>query len=137
MIQAWKFEHDIIRLTETRRHHPLSSVYDTGEELFLETCYSRGFGVLASTSIAKNIDSFEQLTFRIARLWMRRCGPMPALTIFDASKSCYEEAEAFYMDIEKFYREDYTFYKVILGYFNGKIGPRRTTEKHHIGTHNL
>ncbi|KAK6741259.1 hypothetical protein RB195_009238 [Necator americanus] len=28
-------------LTETRRHHPLNAVYETGEELFLRTCDSR------------------------------------------------------------------------------------------------
>ncbi|EYC29362.1 hypothetical protein Y032_0006g2937 [Ancylostoma ceylanicum] len=41
------------------------------------------------------------------------------------------------MDLEKFYREDHTFYKVIVGDFNAKIGPRRTPEELHIGTHGL
>ncbi|EYC20258.1 hypothetical protein Y032_0022g533 [Ancylostoma ceylanicum] len=41
------------------------------------------------------------------------------------------------MDLEKFYREDHTFYKVIVGDFNAKIGPRRTAEELHIGTHGL
>ncbi|EYB98538.1 hypothetical protein Y032_0130g1527 [Ancylostoma ceylanicum] len=48
-----------------------------------------------------------------------------------------DEIEAFYMDLEKFYREDHTFYKVIVGDFNAKIGPRRTPEELHIGTHGL
>ncbi|VDM64252.1 unnamed protein product [Angiostrongylus costaricensis] len=48
-----------------------------------------------------------------------------------------EEVEAFYMDLEKFYREDHTFFKVIIGDFNAKIGPRRTSEERHIGTHGL
>ncbi|EYC43942.1 hypothetical protein Y032_0476g2139 [Ancylostoma ceylanicum] len=89
-----------------------------------------------------NIDSFEQLTTRIGRLRLRRrCGSMPALTVFIAyaPTSSYDEdeIEAFYMDMEKFYREDHTFYKVIVGDFNAKIGPRRTPEELHIGTHGL
>ncbi|KAK6764910.1 hypothetical protein RB195_025012 [Necator americanus] len=91
--------------------------------------------------MAKNIDSFEQLTTRIGRLRMRRCDPTPALTIFVtyAPTSSYdeEEVEAFFMDLEKFYREDYAFYKVIIGDFNAKVGPRRTPEELHIGTHGL
>ncbi|KIH64253.1 hypothetical protein ANCDUO_05436 [Ancylostoma duodenale] len=62
-----------------------------------------------------NIDSSEQLTTRIGRLRLRRCGSMPAATIFVAyaPTSGYdkEEIEAFYMDLEKSYREDHTFYK--------------------------
>ncbi|KAK6766508.1 hypothetical protein RB195_026045 [Necator americanus] len=72
---------------------------------------------------------------------MRRCGPIPTLTIFVdyASTSSYdeEEVEAFYMDLEKFYREDHAFYKVIIGDFNAKVDPRRTPEELHIGTHGL
>uniref|UniRef100_A0A0K0CUC6 Endo/exonuclease/phosphatase domain-containing protein n=1 Tax=Angiostrongylus cantonensis TaxID=6313 RepID=A0A0K0CUC6_ANGCA len=48
-----------------------------------------------------------------------------------------EEVEAFYMDLERFYREDHTFFKVIIGDFNAKIGPRRSSEERHIGTHGL
>ncbi|ETN68221.1 hypothetical protein NECAME_05702 [Necator americanus] len=91
-----------------RRRHHLKAVYETGE-LFLGKCESRGVGgvgVLVSTSIAKNIDRFEQLTTRIGRLRMRRCGPTPALTIFVAyaptSNYEEEEVEAFYMELEKF-----------------------------------
>ncbi|KAK6740717.1 hypothetical protein RB195_008892 [Necator americanus] len=92
------------------------------------TCDSRGVGgvgVLVNTSMAKNIDSFEQITTRIGRLRMRRCGPTPALTIFVAyaPTSSYEEeeeVEAFYMHLEKFYREDHAYYKVIIGDFNAK-----------------
>ncbi|ETN77926.1 hypothetical protein NECAME_10710 [Necator americanus] len=68
---------------------------------------------------------------------MRRCGPTPALNIFVAyatASSYEEEVEAFYMDLEKFCREDHTFFKVIVGDFNAKIGPRRTSEELHIGT---
>uniref|UniRef100_A0A0K0DKD4 Reverse transcriptase domain-containing protein n=1 Tax=Angiostrongylus cantonensis TaxID=6313 RepID=A0A0K0DKD4_ANGCA len=35
------------------------------------------------------------------------------------------------------YGEDYTFFKVIIGDFNAKIGPRRTSEERHIETHGL
>ncbi|KAK6744428.1 hypothetical protein RB195_011250 [Necator americanus] len=144
MMQAKKIKYDVIGLTETRRRHPLNAVYESGKELFLGTCDSRGVGgvgVLVNTSMAKNIDSFEQLTTRIGRLRMRRCGPIPALTIFVAyaPTSSYEEeeVEAFYMDLEKFYREDHAFYKVIIGDFNAKAGPKRTHEEIHIGTNSL
>ncbi|ETN81568.1 hypothetical protein NECAME_08424 [Necator americanus] len=144
IMQAKKIKYDVIGLTETRRRHPLNAVYETGKELFLGTCDSRGVGgvgVLVNTSMAENIDSFEQLTTRIGRLRMGRCGPTPALTIFVAyaPTSSYEEVEveAFYIDLEKFYREDHAFYKVIIGDFNAKVGPRRTPEELHIGTHRL
>ncbi|KAK6761086.1 hypothetical protein RB195_022233 [Necator americanus] len=143
IMQAKKIKYDVIGLTETRRRHPLNALYETGEELFLGTCDSRGVGgvgVLVNTSMAKDIDSFEQLTTRIGRLRMRRCGPTPALTIcvaYAPTSSYEEEVEAFYMDLEKFYREDHVFYKVIIGDFNAKVGPRRTPEELHIGTHGL
>ncbi|KAK6753889.1 hypothetical protein RB195_013090 [Necator americanus] len=120
MIQAKKIKYEVIGLTETRRRHPLNGVYET--------------------SMAKNIDSFEQLTTRIRRLRMRRCGPTLVSTIFAAYAltSSYEEeeVEAFYIDLEKFYR-DHTFYKVIIGDFNGKVGQRITFEELHIVTHGL
>ncbi|VDO27394.1 unnamed protein product [Haemonchus placei] len=69
-----------------------------------------------------NIDSYESLTTRIGRLRLRRCGSIPALTIFVAyaPTSSYEEEqmEAFYKDLERLYREDHTFFKVIVGEFN-------------------
>ncbi|KAK6726985.1 hypothetical protein RB195_004968 [Necator americanus] len=72
---------------------------------------------------------------------MRRCGPTPALTMFVAypPTSSYEEeeVEAFYMDLEKFFREDHAFFKVIIGDSNAKVGPRRTPEELHTGTHGL
>ncbi|KAK6740785.1 hypothetical protein RB195_008934 [Necator americanus] len=142
LIQARKIKYDVIRLIETRRRHPLNAVYKTGEHLFLGTCDSRdadGVGVLVNTSMAKNVDSFEQLT-PDGRLRMRRCGPTPALTIFVAyapTSSYEEEVEAFYTDLEKFYRRDHAFYKVIIGDFNAKVGPRRTPEEFHIGAHGL
>ncbi|RCN40180.1 hypothetical protein ANCCAN_13875 [Ancylostoma caninum] len=71
MMQARKIRYDVIGLTETRRHRPLNATFDTGEELFLGTCDSRGVGgvgVLVNTNLVMNIDSFEQLTIRIGRL---------------------------------------------------------------------
>ncbi|KAK6757780.1 hypothetical protein RB195_015538 [Necator americanus] len=110
----------------------------------LGTCDSRGVGgvsVLVNTSMAKNIDSFEQLTTRIGRLRMRRCGPTPALNIFVAyaptSSDGEEQLEAFYMGPEKFYQEDYAFYKLIIGDFYAKVGPRKTPQDFHIGIHGL
>uniref|UniRef100_A0A0K0CYI1 alpha-1,2-Mannosidase n=1 Tax=Angiostrongylus cantonensis TaxID=6313 RepID=A0A0K0CYI1_ANGCA len=41
------------------------------------------------------------------------------------------------MDLEEFYREDHTFFKVNIGEFNAKIGPRRSSEERHNGTHGL
>ncbi|KAK6726072.1 hypothetical protein RB195_004407 [Necator americanus] len=69
-MQARKNEYDVIGLTEMRRWHHLNAVYETGEELFLRTCDSRGVGevgVLVNTSMAMNIDSFEKLTNRIGK----------------------------------------------------------------------
>uniref|UniRef100_A0A7I4XYF7 Reverse transcriptase domain-containing protein n=1 Tax=Haemonchus contortus TaxID=6289 RepID=A0A7I4XYF7_HAECO len=116
------------------------AVFETGEELFLGTCDSRGVGGvggLVNTHLAMNIDSYESLTTRIGRLQLRRCGSVPALTIFVAyaPTSSYEEEEmeAFYMDLGRLYREDHTFFKVIVGDFNAKTGPRRTAEELHIG----
>ncbi|KAK6763378.1 hypothetical protein RB195_023905 [Necator americanus] len=66
MTQARKFKYDVIGVTETRRRHPLSAVYDTGEEVLLGTCDSRrvgGVGVFVKKNMAVNIDSFKQLTF--------------------------------------------------------------------------
>nr|CDJ93569.1 Endonuclease exonuclease phosphatase domain containing protein [Haemonchus contortus] len=140
MMQVRKIKYDVIGLTETRRHRPLHAVFETGEELFLGTCDSRGVGgvgVLVNTHLTMNIDSYESLTTRIGRLRLRRCGSIPALTIFVAyaPTSSYEEEEleAFYMDLERLYREDHTFFKVIVGDFKPKIGPRRTAEELHIG----
>uniref|UniRef100_A0A0K0D7N9 Endo/exonuclease/phosphatase domain-containing protein n=1 Tax=Angiostrongylus cantonensis TaxID=6313 RepID=A0A0K0D7N9_ANGCA len=83
------------------------------------------------------IDSFEQLTTRIGRLRLKRCGSIPAWTIFvvylPTSNYDDEEVEAFYTDLEKFYREDHTFLKVIIGDFNTKIGPRRTSRNVTLG----
>ncbi|XGW33804.1 hypothetical protein V3C99_017899 [Haemonchus contortus] len=100
-----------------------------------------GVGVLVNTQLARNIDSYESSTTGIARLRSRRCGSTPSLTIFVAyaPTSSYEEEEleAFYMDLERLYREDHTFFKVIDVDFNAKIGPRRTAEELHIGTHGV
>ncbi|ETN75897.1 hypothetical protein NECAME_12071 [Necator americanus] len=59
-----KIKYDVIGLTETRRRHPLHAVYETGEELFLGTCDSRGVGgvgVLVNTRTAKNDISTSKL----------------------------------------------------------------------------
>ncbi|VDL75120.1 unnamed protein product [Nippostrongylus brasiliensis] len=128
---------------KTRRHRPLHAVFDTGKELLLGKCNSRGVGgvVLINMNLAMNIDSHEQLTPQIGRLRQMRRSSMPALTVFVvyAPTSVYdgEEVEAFYMELEKLYKEDHTFYKVIVGDFNAKIGPRRSSEELHVGIHGL
>ncbi|KAK6728936.1 hypothetical protein RB195_006166 [Necator americanus] len=111
-------------------------------DVALGTCDSRGVGevgVLVNTSMAKNIDSFEQLMTLIGRLRTRRCGPTSALTIFAAytRTSSYEEeeVETFYMEMEKFYREDHAFYKITHGDFNAKIGTRRSLREFPSGPH--
>ena len=55
LTQAKMIRYDVIELTETRRRHPFNAVYDSGEELFLGKCDSRGVGgvgVLVNTSLA-------------------------------------------------------------------------------------
>uniref|UniRef100_A0A0K0DIY0 DUF4262 domain-containing protein n=1 Tax=Angiostrongylus cantonensis TaxID=6313 RepID=A0A0K0DIY0_ANGCA len=108
LMQTRMIGYDVMGLAETRRRHPLDAVYDTGEELFLGTCDDRGVGgvgILVNTTLSMNIDSFEQLTTPIGRLRLKRCGSIPALTIFVvyAATSNYEEeeVEVFYMDLEK------------------------------------
>ncbi|VDM62838.1 unnamed protein product [Angiostrongylus costaricensis] len=116
-----KDKYDVIGLAQTRRRHPFNAFYDTGEELFLGTCGSRGVdGVGVNTSLSMNIDSFEQLTTRIGRLPLKPTlvyRPIPALKVFvvyvPTSNYDEEEVEGFYMDLEKFYREGHTFFKVI------------------------
>ncbi|KIH63814.1 hypothetical protein ANCDUO_05883 [Ancylostoma duodenale] len=44
-MQARKIRYDVIGLTETRRHRPLNATFDTGDELLLGTCNSRGYTV--------------------------------------------------------------------------------------------
>ncbi|VDP13183.1 unnamed protein product [Heligmosomoides polygyrus] len=72
---------------------------------------------------------------------MREISASSLLTVFVtyAPTSDYddEDVEAVYVELEKFYKEDHTFYKVIVGDFNAKIGPRRSPEELHIGTHGL
>ncbi|VDO99550.1 unnamed protein product [Heligmosomoides polygyrus] len=88
---------------------------------------------------ARKIKYDESLTTRIGRLRVKRCGSVPALTVAYAPPSDYddEEVEAFYVELEKFFKKNHTFYKVIVGDFNAKIGPRRSPEELHIGTHGL
>ncbi|KIH69161.1 hypothetical protein ANCDUO_00497 [Ancylostoma duodenale] len=67
-MQAKKIRYGVIGLAKTRRHRPLNANFDSGEELFLGSCDSRGvggIGVLVNTNFAMNIDSFELLTTRI------------------------------------------------------------------------
>ncbi|EYC35704.1 hypothetical protein Y032_0997g3341 [Ancylostoma ceylanicum] len=75
-MEQCKIRHVITGMLETMRHRPLSAAFDTGEELFLGTCGSREFGgagVLASTKLVMNIDSFEKLTTwtcAVEKMWI-------------------------------------------------------------------
>ncbi|VDM59184.1 unnamed protein product [Angiostrongylus costaricensis] len=96
LMQARTIRYDVTGLAETRRRHPYNAVYDTGEELFLGTCDSRGVGgvvVSVNTSLAMDVDSFEQLTAQIGRLRLKGCESLPALTFFVvyAPTSNYDE----------------------------------------------
>uniref|UniRef100_A0A0K0CWE1 Endo/exonuclease/phosphatase domain-containing protein n=1 Tax=Angiostrongylus cantonensis TaxID=6313 RepID=A0A0K0CWE1_ANGCA len=143
LMQARMIRYDVMGLAETRLH-PFNAVYDTGEELLLGTCDSRGVGgvgVLVNTSLSMNIDSFGRPKTRIGCLRLKRCGSIPASTIFvvyvPTSNYDEEEVEAFNMDLEKLFKEDHTFFKVIIGDSNANIGPNRTTEECRIGIHGL
>ncbi|ETN86327.1 hypothetical protein NECAME_16409 [Necator americanus] len=50
VMQAEKIKYDVIGLTEKSDVYPLNTVYETGEELFMGTCDSRGVGEMASSS---------------------------------------------------------------------------------------
>uniref|UniRef100_A0A0K0DLT6 Sugar phosphate isomerase/epimerase n=1 Tax=Angiostrongylus cantonensis TaxID=6313 RepID=A0A0K0DLT6_ANGCA len=68
LMQARITGYDDIGLAETPTTPHINAVYDTGKELFVETCNSKGVGgvgVLVNTSLSMNTDSFEQLTTRI------------------------------------------------------------------------
>ncbi|VDM52093.1 unnamed protein product [Angiostrongylus costaricensis] len=114
LMQTRRIKYDVIGLAETRQRYTFNAVYDTGEELFLETCDSRGvgcIGVLVNTSLSMKTDSFEDYKNRIERLRLKRRRSFPALTIFVvyAPTSNYdgEEVEAFYMVLEIFYGENH------------------------------
>ncbi|EYB86323.1 hypothetical protein Y032_0281g1252 [Ancylostoma ceylanicum] len=135
MVQASKTRYDVFGLTETRRHRPLNATFDTGEEMFLATCDSRGIGgvgVIVNTNLAMNIDSFEQLKTRIGRSRLRRCESMPD-ALRRLRSNIQRRDEAFYIDLVT----EKTTYKVVLGDFNDKTGPRRTPKELHIGTRGL
>nr|CDJ92888.1 endonuclease-reverse transcriptase [Haemonchus contortus] len=144
MMQTRKIKTDVIEPTGTRRQRPVHATFETGAELFLGTCDSRGVGgvgALVNTPLTMNIDLYESLTNRIIHMRLRRCGSTSARTIilvYAAPTSSYdEELEAFYMDLEKLHREDKTFFKVIVGDINVTIGPRRAAEESYIGTHEM
>ncbi|KIH42916.1 hypothetical protein ANCDUO_27093 [Ancylostoma duodenale] len=71
-------------VTEKRIYRPLNTTFDSRKELFLETDDRRrfeGVSVLFHMDLVTNIDSFKQLTTRIGRLGLRRCGSTTALTM--------------------------------------------------------
>uniref|UniRef100_A0A0K0DEA4 Endo/exonuclease/phosphatase domain-containing protein n=1 Tax=Angiostrongylus cantonensis TaxID=6313 RepID=A0A0K0DEA4_ANGCA len=144
LMQARRIRYDVNGLAETRRRHLFNAVCETGEELFLGTCDSRGVGgvgVLVNTSFSMNIDSCGQLMTQVARLRLKRFGPIPTLIIFivhvPTSNYDKDKIEVLHVDVKKSFREDHTFFKVIIGDFNAKTGPRTTCEEHYIGTHGL
>ncbi|VDO74857.1 unnamed protein product [Heligmosomoides polygyrus] len=122
MMQAKKIKYDVIELTETRNTTPYTppTTLEKNCSLKRDNRGVGGIGVLVNTHLAMNIDSFD---------CVRHVCP--------TSDYDDEEVETFYVKLEKFYKEDHTFYKVIVGDFNAKIGPRRSPEELHIGTHGL
>ncbi|XGW34235.1 hypothetical protein V3C99_018229, partial [Haemonchus contortus] len=61
-MQARKVKYDVIGLTETRRQRPLHAIFETGEELFLGTCDSRGVGGVDDiVLITPNIEQAERM----------------------------------------------------------------------------
>uniref|UniRef100_A0A0K0DR14 Kinesin motor domain-containing protein n=1 Tax=Angiostrongylus cantonensis TaxID=6313 RepID=A0A0K0DR14_ANGCA len=94
----WKWVERMVNAT----HSTLSMTLE--KDCSVGKCNSRGVGgvgVLVNTSLSMNIDSFEQITARIERLRLKRCGSTPTLTIFvvyaPAPNYDKEEVEAFYM----------------------------------------
>ncbi|ETN76548.1 hypothetical protein NECAME_11608 [Necator americanus] len=65
MMQARKIKYDAIRLTETRRRHPLNAVYETGEELFL------GTKVLRNKQKKAPVEVLVELASSPTRVWQR------------------------------------------------------------------
>uniref|UniRef100_A0A0K0D9W1 Endo/exonuclease/phosphatase domain-containing protein n=1 Tax=Angiostrongylus cantonensis TaxID=6313 RepID=A0A0K0D9W1_ANGCA len=111
-----------------------------GDDLYLQSTYTCIRVYDGGLAYASEEDKALQLTTRIGRLRLKRCGLIPAVIIFVvyASTSNYDEAEfeAFCTDLKK-YREDHTFVEVIIGDINAWIRPRRTSEKRYIGTDRL
>ncbi|KAK6765521.1 hypothetical protein RB195_025436 [Necator americanus] len=97
-----------------------------------------GVGIHVNTSMAKNSDSFEQLTTRIghAHDYLRRLrSNIKPQRRRRSRSSLYGPGEVLQRSCLS--DQDHVFYKVIIGDFNAKIGPRRTPEELHIGTHGL
>ncbi|KAK6732121.1 hypothetical protein RB195_016480 [Necator americanus] len=148
-MQAKETRYDVIRLTETTRRHPLNAVYETGEELFVGTCGSRGVGgvgVLVNTSMAKNIDSFEQLTTRIGRLRMRIriTDKMWSNTSFDYLRRLCSNiklrrrrSRIFLYGPEEVLPRRSCLLQGRNWRFQPNVGQRKTPEELHIGIHGL
>ncbi|VDM58103.1 unnamed protein product [Angiostrongylus costaricensis] len=67
LMQPRRTRYDVIDLAETRARQPLNAVYDTGEELFIGKCDSRGVGgvvVFVNKSLSMNIE------FTIKKTWI-------------------------------------------------------------------
>ncbi|VDO27061.1 unnamed protein product [Haemonchus placei] len=61
-MQAKKIKYDVIGLADARRHRSLHVTFETEEELFLETCESKGVGdvgALVNAHLPMHIDSYE------------------------------------------------------------------------------
>ncbi|KAK6730033.1 hypothetical protein RB195_006847 [Necator americanus] len=63
MMHAWRIKYDDIGPTGARRRNSINAAQGTGEEVFSETCDSRGFGgvdAFCNTNTAENIDPFRE-----------------------------------------------------------------------------
>lgn len=101
------------------------------------TYYTREVGgVLFNVKLVMNI-AFEQLINRLELLRERRCGSMPAMTIFLAcapTSSFDDDYIQPYIDLETFCRKENLPQGPICD-FNAEISPMRTYEELHIGIH--
>uniref|UniRef100_A0A7I4Z1Q9 Craniofacial development protein 2-like n=1 Tax=Haemonchus contortus TaxID=6289 RepID=A0A7I4Z1Q9_HAECO len=154
--QVRKPKYNVIGLTETKRYCPLHTVLETGEELFLVKCDSRGVsgvGVFVNTHLAMNTDLCSTLicaqrqpstlklnnpnrTLAIRKMWLDLSSHHLRCLRTNSKLQRRGVLGVLYGSGED-HRADHTFFKVTVGDFNAKIGPRRAAEELHIGTHGI
>ncbi|KAK6764637.1 hypothetical protein RB195_024817 [Necator americanus] len=81
IMQAKMIKCAVIGLTETKRRHPLNALYETGEELFLGTCDSRGVGGVGAELPTPEASASDAAGLIRAHVWNTRGGPHPSENI--------------------------------------------------------